>query len=223
MTESIYSNDISPEKDLKPSVVKVFFDDGDFIELHSATRYSVNDGSGSENNYDEFDMADGSMLVPIDRMTPLVGDEVLIDLMNTLEPVPDALDGPYLRTRASGENFRFLEAVRGLAANADRLERQMTVSESVDAERAAYDLQSALRHEKELWLPFEAGPTADPHVSGKIIVARLALFMSQSPFNGSPGIYPIVYNHNEGHFTPIPQQLRMVQPWLYVRVVDEDE
>ena len=156
-------------------------------------------------------------------MTPLVGDEVLIDLMNTLEPVPDALDGPYLRTRASGENFRFLEAVRGLAANADRLERQMTVSESVDAERAAYDLQAALRHEKELWLPFEAGPTADEHIVGKIIVARLALFMSQSPFNSSPGIYPIIYNYNEGHFTPVPEQLRMIQPWLYVRVQNEDE
>jgi len=223
MTESIYNNDISSEKDLNIPVVKVFFNDGDYVELHSAARYHYVDGRNPENDYDEFDLADGSTLVPIDRITPLVGDEVLIDLMKKLEPVPDALDGPYLRTRAAGENFRFLESVRGLASNFERLESQISLGETIDAERAADDLQAALRHEKELWLPFEAGPNADGHIAGKIIVARLALFMSESPYNGSPGIYPIVFNHDEGHFTPVPEQLRMMHSWLYVRTENDNE
>ena len=226
MTESISHSDVPSHKDLDPPVVEVFFDDNDSILLDAVrVRRASIDVDFYQEQYEELITVNETVLAPVSQLVYGNGDEALIDFARELEPVPDVLDGPLLRTRERSENLRLLDAVRMLGANGNNLEKQLTRAEYAEAERYHKKLEHILTYEHDLWLRLEAGRQAEKHMRGRTMIARLAYFITKldDGHRGVPGIFPAIFSSDQMKLRLIPPQLKLHETWLYVEVDDVDE
>jgi len=238
MTESNSGDDIFANKDPSPPrVARVFFDQSaDWMEFHTVRARPVSMATEmGKVTFDTLTMRDGAVLAPAIYLDESGEDKVLVDFGRELEPVNNIVNGqvfesPLLRTREQSENMRLVEAVRMLGKNRDALDMhlRLTRDEWLEAERYHRKLRQLLESRKELWIRLDAGPGADPHLAGQIMIAKLAIFVTEFRGDGAsigeqgvPGIFPLVYDHGEHRFGFIPEQLVVPDPWVYIKL-DED-
>jgi hypothetical protein len=134
----------------------------------------------------------------------------------SLEPVVRLSGSALLRTVEYRREMKFLEIVRMDTTIAERKKIQATLVEgekkrltsALIQQREIFDADEGL----ELWVRLEAALNPDKALVGKIIMARLAYFMTQDK---PLGITPMIYNAGDGSMTRIPEQLTIHENWLY--------
>jgi len=228
MTESINDNNSYPKKDLgPPRVTEVFFDRGGSVELYEVDTRSVSVPVGtSQQNFEELIMHDGTVLAPAEYLSYEGEDKLLVDLGRELEPVPpeqSTTRAPSIRTRDVYRNAGFLSAVHMQGSNVYMLPERQSHSVRTDAESYYERLQALRSYESGLWLRLEGRDDGDEYIRGKILIAKLVLFITEivDVRTETYGIFPAIFNYNETKFHLLPEQLKLVDPWLYVQL-DED-
>ncbi|MBC7459574.1 hypothetical protein H7200_02585 [Candidatus Saccharibacteria bacterium] len=195
-------------------------DDGEVLILESVRTRSVYAESALGSlSYDELQREDGTILVPSFQLPNKFSNKNLIDFGNELEPVPYLRTNPILRTRLLGNSAAFAAAVFSLGSNTE-LAAQLESDERRDAELYQQLCSAVLSRRDELWVRLEAGLDADPQLHGKVMIGRLAWLMSAQidTINqlDEHGIVPIIFSKDQQWLSPIPSQLRIADPWLYV-------
>jgi len=239
MTESTPSDNFSKNKDLDPSVARVFFEEStDWMDFHvvQPTRVSMRTDAGRV-LFDTLAMATGEVLAPAIYLDESGEDKVLVQLGRELEPVNNIVNGhyyesPFLRTRDPGDNMRFVDATRMLGSDSEAFDMHEGQSrdEWQEAERYYQVLHHVLDPLQNRWLRLEAAPGADEHLLGKTMIARLFIFMTQFRYDGTPiderglpGVFPMVFDHRERRMHFIPEQLMLADPWLYIELDKDPE
>jgi hypothetical protein len=219
MTESFRREDTSPERvKLEVGQVEVFFDGSDEDTLASVVldvaepQKVIEDTPFGIFEYDELVLSDGTLLIPAD----LAREERIVEFGESLEPVVRLSGGALLRTAEYRHELRFLEIVKNDTTISERKAIQETLRNgeknriyaALTEQRKIFDGDETL----ELWIRLEAANDPDKALVGKIIMARLAFFMSHDT---RIGIAPMVYSANNDIVTRIPQQLEVHENWLY--------
>jgi len=230
MTESINDNNSYPKSDLgPPRVAEVFFDSGGSVELYEVDVRPITIAVGqSQQQFDELVMHDGTILAPAEYLSYEGDDRLLVDFGRELEPVPpdqSPTRAPSIRTRDVYSNTRFLNAVHMQGSNVHPLPGRHNASSRQDAESYYERLQQLHSYEPGLWLRLEGKDDADEHIRGKVLIAKLVLFITEivDVRAETYGIFPAILNYNESKFHLLPEQLRLVDPWLYVQLDDDPE
>ena len=238
MTESIPSDNFSTNKDLDPSVARVFFDESaDWMDFSVVEPQPVSMRVGARKVlFETLATAKGSILAPAVYFDESGDKKTFVEFGHELVPVNNIVNGhyfesPLLRTREKKRNMSLIDSVLMLGSNVDALEMQVRLShdEWAEAEDYYHALRQLLASRKDLWLRLEASPGADDHLVGKTMIAKLVMFMTEFRYDGvpideqgEPGVFPLVYDHNERRLGFIPEQLTLLDPWLYLEI-DEDE
>jgi hypothetical protein len=195
-------------------------DDGEVLILESVQICSVYAESALGSlSYDELQREDGTIVVPSSQLPNTLRNKDIIDFGNELEPVPYPQISPMLRTRLMGNSAAFAAAVFSLGANVE-LSAQLENDERRDAEIYQQLCVDVLGRRNELWVRLEAGMDADPQLRDIVMIGRLAWLMSAQVDAVSQldeqGIVPVIFSKDQQWLSPIPSQLRIADPWLYV-------
>ena len=188
------------------------------------------EGETTTVHYENLIMVNGSKLGPVKYLTDDGSDAELVSIESFLEPLPDSFDGPLLRTRLPQCDTSALGALarlNGLVVASDDMDsarqREMTrlyrrwVGRHF---RVPHHTREPRLWEGVLWVRFEPSVFAEPHILGKVIVARLAV-LEDEPSRG--GIVPLIYESKtqSPDIVEPPTQLKLADPWLYA-ILDED-
>lgn len=219
MTESFRHEDPSSERvHLKDGQVEVFFDGNDQKKPVSIILDTANIRSVSEDTpyglleYDELVLSNGNVLIPAD----LSLEERIMEFGESLQPVVWLSGSALLRTARYRREMRFLEIVRNVTTLTERIaiqdillkREQKRIPDVLIQQREMFDADDGM----ELWLRLEAAINPDKALVGKIIMARLAYFMSHDT---QVGIAPMIHTATDGTVTRIPEQLAINEDWLY--------
>jgi len=230
MTESINDNNSYPKKDLgPPRVAEVFFDSGGSVSLYEVEAREISIAVGATHqDFEELVMHDGTVLAPAEYLSYEGEDRLLVDFGRELQPVPpeeSQVRSPSMRTRDVYSNTRFLNAVHMQGSNVHPLPGRQNAAVRKDAESYFERLQLLHSYEPGLWLRLEGKKDADDHIRGKILIAKLVLFITEIVDINTEtyGIFPAILNYDESKFHLIPEQLNIADPWLYVQLEEDPE
>jgi hypothetical protein len=219
MTESFRHEDTSSERvQLEDGQVEVFFDgegsdrNGSII-LDTAQERKVTEGTPfGMFEYEELILPNGDVLVPADMSL----EERVMEFSNSLEPVVRLSATSLLRTVEYRREMLFLDIIRNDSTIAERkavrhtllVNERERVPSVLTQQGELFDADETL----ELWLRLEAVNNPDKDLVGKIIMARLAFFVSHDT---QIGVTPMIFNATNGITTRIPEQLGIHEVWLY--------
>jgi hypothetical protein len=224
MEELTHNEGLFPAGDLvRRDVISVGYINGDSIDLQFVDEvqpFSYENDEGQVHS-EHLLMADKSLLGPVVHLAEDEDSKYgLIGFGESLEPIPDVMGSAQLRSRLHGLGLRFLEIVQSIDREPLELETVLANEERVAVFKHAQRLTRELSH-SDLWLRLEAKSGADSHLIGKIIVARLAMFVVE--VNGQPIIQPWIYSFDSSEIASVPEQLELVDPWLYVQLITDPE
>lgn len=223
MVESFRQEDNAQERmRLGGDQVEVFFDEDtteniDSIILDTAKKHRVLESTPyGVLEYDELILKSGDVLSPAD----LSPEQTVNEFSESLEPVMELGHGALLRTVEYRQDLKFLEIVKNDTTIAERKliresllkNEQKRIPDSLIQQRELFDEDETL----ELWVRLEAANNPDKALVGKIIMARLAYFMTS---RDQVGITPIIHNAANTTLSTIPKQLIIHENWLYREIM----
>ena len=223
MTESFRHEDTSSGRvQLEDGRVEVFFDgDGsdkagsiildtaDVVRVIERRPFAVIE-------YEELVLPNNEIVVPAD-ISP---DLQIAQFSGAIEPVVRAGATSILRTIQYRQEMKFLDIVKNDTTIAERNDiRESLLKKEKERVPAVIRQQQALADSDEnleLWVRLEACNNPDKNLVGKIIMARLAFFISHDT---EIGVTPMIYSATDGMTTRIPEQIGFHETWLYTKVV----
>lgn len=137
-----------------------------------------------------------------------------------LEPIPDMYyEAEQLRTASQISALVYLENVQNSGLEGDKIylqhyQERMMSRQHQEALTYCRLFDTIQDDGHELWLRLEAGPSADPALRSKVIMARFALLEAEYQA-GMVNLVPKIQDEDTWQLLILPEQLILAKQWLY--------